>query len=43
MTKEVVTLFQKLEKARSHYYAEDACEILPLEKFLKSEGLINDH
>ena len=39
-TEEVVALFQKLEEKRSHYYAEDACDILPLNQFLKSEGLI---
>ena len=39
-TKEVVALFQKLEEERSHYYPEDACDILPLNEFLKSEGLI---
>jgi hypothetical protein len=39
-TKEVVALFQKLEEQRSYYYGEDACEILPLDRFLKAEGLI---
>lgn len=39
-TKEVVALFQKLEEERSNYYAEDASDILPLDEFLKGEGLI---
>jgi len=39
-TTEVIALFQKLEENRSHYYAEDACDILPLNEFLKYEGLI---
>ncbi len=39
-TKEVIALFKKLEEQRSHYYAEDACEILPLDEFLKGEGLV---
>jgi len=40
-TKEVVDLFNKLDEQRSHYYSEDANEIVPTDKFLKSEGLVD--
>lgn len=39
-SKEVVGLFRKLEEARSKYHPGDACDIIPLEDFLKEEGLI---
>lgn len=38
---EVVALFQKLEWQRGRFLPEDACCILPLEDFLKEEGLID--